>query len=86
MYTLRNDKGVMIAKMNDECVAALALYVPGQWRPYNSGPTGQIRCFEITEARSFEASWGCLFLWEGYVLIEDTSRFSFLKTHTAYVK
>jgi hypothetical protein len=71
-YTLRDERGVMKARLPEAFVARLALDGHGEWRPYQAKGGPKTRAFCI----STDLTWGTtvvLYLWKGDKIIEEVS-------------
>jgi len=81
-YTVRDDKGRMIARLAGVAAERVLDSVPGYWRTYKTkdvsryqGSVKRTVCYEVTE----DSKWGIdnryggvqLYLWKGTIIIKD---------------
>ena len=74
-YTVRDEKGVMVAAIGEQVLSRMLLNVNGVWRPYKTKQGDDTRCYEVTEDCTFGLGNGDsvfrLYLWKGTIIVED---------------
>jgi hypothetical protein len=69
-YVLKDEKGVVKAKLSGEQARALVLDADGQWRPYPEGPRWNSRVFQIDGEHVYEFDELELYVWPGDLIFE----------------
>lgn len=62
MAIIRNEQGVMIARVSEEVAAQMTYKLKGLWRDYRTEGKPVQRVFEIREAQSMSIPHGSLYL------------------------
>lgn len=70
-YTIRDEKGMMIANVDNEVAAKIIGSARGFFRPYRTQDKPEVTVFEITEDLVFGLASFKLYLWAKTKLIPD---------------
>lgn len=72
MYTLRNENGMMICKLNEKIAMHIIKICKGFWQDIETNDVGLKRSFFIKEDYCLQLKEIKLYLWKGYAIIFDT--------------
>ena len=71
-YTIRNIRNELISQVSGVTARNILRDAAGFWREYTTHEYVETRCFEIERDAVYEISGLEIFLWKGYLIVEES--------------